>query len=601
MPLNAEVISLESLLARYPSFDVPNYQRTFKWTEELITNLFQDILNGLDFTTGSDPRGHFLGSIVVCKDEATGKLDLVDGQQRLTTLTILLWSLAKLADPETLEKAKRTIRQSDLINPRIMHMAGNDAICSDRAAYREVAINMEPDFSPNGDAYEEEVVEENATWATSLQSTQLFKAGRCLDKLAKRACDAYVRENQTSNTRLAAAIIYKRIAEGVRLIIIETDQRKEGMRVFASINAGGTKLEPWELIKSAFFTHGTSEQQQLQVQMTFDHDRLSIKRMLGLKNDDSGINNGLRTIWLATRKFARMDDLFNEFNDALTQSKDPARTHSDLLKIILFSAPLIKGLDNGSKDVMTITKKRYDLSSAYPVSVVMRDKVARPILLSVLLRLQQDPSKAEDALRRVSFALERARMKLIVTKSGGNFIEKPYSQLANEIYRGKHSDDPETMERSVYDYLRSIEGFPDRFEFEEAFKRHNIFGRDQKLPRLIASRMQAALRNPKKIHQLYLQSASDDEGVINAKKGLIIPDDMDTDDEAIQMGFISLANLKQCTNSLGNMFLADVETGEIDPGVALNGGIENPGAMDENAIKSRCSTLAELATNIWNF
>jgi hypothetical protein len=67
------------------------------------------------------------------------------------------------------------------------------------------------------------------------------------------------------------------------------------------------------------------------------------------------------------------------------------------------------------------------------------------------------------------------------------------------------------------------------------------------------------------------------------------------------MGFISLANLKQCTNSLGNMFLADAKTGEIDPGVALNGGIENPGAMDENAIKSRCSTLAELATDIWNF
>ena len=588
MPLNAEVISLEGLLARYPTFDVPNYQRTFKWSEELITNLFQDILNGLDFTTGSDPRGHFLGSIVVCKDEATGKLDLVDGQQRLTTLTILLWSLAKLADPETLEKAKRTIRQSDLINPRIMHMAGNDAVCSDRAAYREVAINMEPDFSPNGDAYEEEVVEENANWATSLQLTKLFKAGRCLDKLAKRACDAYVRENKTSNSRLAAAVIYKRIAEGVRLIIIETDQRKEGMRVFASINAGGTKLEPWE-------------QQQSQVQKAFDHDSLSIKRMLGLKNDDSGINNGLRTIWLATRKFARMDDLFNEFNDTLTQSKDPARTHSDLLKIILFSAPLIKGLDNGSKDVKVITRKRYDLSSAYPVSVAMRDKVARPILLSVLLRFEQDPTKAEDALRRVSFALERARMKLIVTKSGGNFIEKPYSQLANEIYRGKHSDDPQAMELSVYEYLRSIEGFPDRFEFEEAFKRHNIFGRDQKLTRLVASRMQAALRNPKKIQQLYLQSASDDDGVITVKKGLIIPDDMDTDDEAIEMGFISLANLKQSTNSLGNMFLADAKTGEIDPSVALNGGIENPGAMDEKAINSRCTSLAELATNIWNF
>jgi hypothetical protein len=113
--------------------------------------------------------------------------------------------------------------------------------------------------------------------------------------------------------------------------------------------------------------------------------------------------------------------------------------------------------------------------------------------------------------------------------------------------------------------------------------------------------MQAALRNPKKIQQLYLQSASDDDGVITVKKGLIIPDDMDTDDEAIEMGFISLANLKQSTNSLGNMFLADAKTGEIDPSIALNGDIENPGAMDEKAINSRCSSLAELATNIWNF
>lgn len=296
-----------------------------------------------------------------------------------------------------------------------------------------------------------------------------------------------------------------------------------------------------------------------------------------------------------------MDDLFNEFNDALTQSKDPARTHSDLLKVILFSAPLIKGLDNGSKDVATITRKCYDLSSAYPVSVAMRDKVARPIMLSVLLRLQQDPSKAEDALRRVSFALERARMKLIVTKSGGNFIEKPYSQLANEIYRGKHSDDPETMERSVYDYLRSIEGFPDRFEFEEAFKRHNIFGRDQKLTRLIAGRMQAALRNQKKITRHYLQSPFDDEGAFTVTKGLVIPEDMDSDDEAIEMGFISLANLRQCTQSLGNMFLADTDSNEIDPRIALNGGVENPGAMNEKAMKSRCALLAELATNIWNF
>ena len=124
MPLDAKVISLEDLLLKYPCLDVPNYQRTFKWTEEKITTTFQDILNGLDFTGSGDNRGHFLGSVVVCKDPTNNKIDLVDGQQRLTTLTIMLWSLAKLADKQTLEKAKRTILQADRQNPRILHKAG---------------------------------------------------------------------------------------------------------------------------------------------------------------------------------------------------------------------------------------------------------------------------------------------------------------------------------------------------------------------------------------------------------------------------------------------------------------------------------------------
>ena len=119
MPLEAKVISLKELLLRYPRLDVPNYQRTFKWPEEQISNLFQDILNGLDFSKKGEMEGHFLGSIVVCKDENSGKLDLVDGQQRLTSLTIMLWSLAKLADPDTQKDAQKVIMQMDLENPKI--------------------------------------------------------------------------------------------------------------------------------------------------------------------------------------------------------------------------------------------------------------------------------------------------------------------------------------------------------------------------------------------------------------------------------------------------------------------------------------------------
>jgi hypothetical protein len=601
MPLDAKVISLEQLLLKYPCLDVPNYQRTFKWTEEKITTTFQDILNGLDFTGSGDSRGHFLGSVVVCKDPTNNKTDLVDGQQRLTTLTIMLWSLAKLADKQTLEKARRAILQKDLQAPRILHKAGNKELCSDRDAYREVATKLEANHSPEaGDPGDEEVIQRNAEWHEALVATPIYKAGACLDDLAARACDAYLRDTNTTSRSKAATDIFKRLSEGVKLIIIETDQRKEGMRVFASINAGGTPLQTWELIMSAFYTHGPDPKQQSLVELTFESDRHSISKILGTDNEDSTVNNGLRTFWLATRRFARMDDLFNEFNETLAKSPDPKKTHSDLLKQILFSVPLLKAFDTAPNTIENVVaEKNYSFASLYPLTVAMKDKLARPILLSILLRLNKDPKAADDAIRRASFALERARMKLIICKYGANFIEKPYSQLAVEIYRGKHSDDPEMIEQKIYEFLRDIKGFPSQEELEAAFQRYAPTGKDQKIPKLIAIRLQDALRNPTKLPFLYLSTPKKVEDTFKLVRGLSFDADA-TDHEARKLGFKSAANLHAIGGSLGNLFMADPETKEIDHAIEFNGEVEVPD-LGEEAMTERRDMLAELAARIWHF
>ena len=601
MPLDAKVINLEQLLQKYPCLDVPNYQRTFRWTEDKITTTFQDILNGLDFTGKGDARGHFLGSIVICKDVASNKIDLVDGQQRLTTLTIMLWSLAKLADKATLEKARKTILQKDLATPRILHKANNKEACSDRDAYREIATKLEADLSPEKSGPDDVMaIERNAQWHDALTRSPVYKAGICLDDLAVRACEAYQRETKSSSRTKAATEIYARLAEGVKLIIIETDQRKEGMRVFASINAGGTPLETWELIMSAFYTHGPAQKQQDLVELTFESDQYSISKILGAENDDSTVNNGLRTFWLATRRFARMDDLFNEFNETLAQSPDLPKTHSDLLKQILFCVPLLKGFDTAPQTVENVvSRKTYEFTSLWPLTVAMKDKLARPILLSILLRLNSDPKSAEDALRRVSFALERARMKLIICKYGANFIEKPYSQLAVDIYKGKLTDNPEKIEESVYDYLRAIKGFPGADELEAAFQRYTPVGKDQKLPKLIAIRLQDALRNPDKLPFLYRSLPKKSQDTFRLVKGLDL-EMVTSDREARRLGFNSLANLESLGGSLGNLFMADPTSGEIDHTIAFNGETE-VADLGEESMTERRDLLAELAARIWHF
>jgi len=83
-------------------FSIPAYQRPYAWTEEEAGELLSDLLSFLEDSSNSIPESnpYFLGSIVLIKNESTPEADVIDGQQRLTTLTILLAVLRSLVSPE---------------------------------------------------------------------------------------------------------------------------------------------------------------------------------------------------------------------------------------------------------------------------------------------------------------------------------------------------------------------------------------------------------------------------------------------------------------------------------------------------------------------
>ncbi len=78
------------------NFRIPLYQRPYSWTTEQAGELLDDLISfiGSDTGVGVDALSpYFLGSIVLIKDESQPDAEVVDGQQRLTTLTILLSAL----------------------------------------------------------------------------------------------------------------------------------------------------------------------------------------------------------------------------------------------------------------------------------------------------------------------------------------------------------------------------------------------------------------------------------------------------------------------------------------------------------------------------
>ena len=92
--MKAEDTLVTNLLQGAKQFIVPIFQRDYSWGTKHCQQLWKDVIR-----VGSDPnvKGHFLGSVVyVAAEDNTATITrwlLIDGQQRLTTLTLLLIAL----------------------------------------------------------------------------------------------------------------------------------------------------------------------------------------------------------------------------------------------------------------------------------------------------------------------------------------------------------------------------------------------------------------------------------------------------------------------------------------------------------------------------
>jgi uncharacterized protein with ParB-like and HNH nuclease domain len=93
-----ETLNLQKLFGNADSFySMPIYQRPYSWDKERVEQLWNDLLDSFQSNQNDNitDENYFLGSIVVVPKEINKKttFEVVDGQQRLTTLTILFCTL----------------------------------------------------------------------------------------------------------------------------------------------------------------------------------------------------------------------------------------------------------------------------------------------------------------------------------------------------------------------------------------------------------------------------------------------------------------------------------------------------------------------------
>lgn len=85
--LEAREVPLNKVFCGDFDFHIPEYQRPYAWQVEQAGQLLEDLVEAMD---RGDEEPYFLGSVVLVKTPNVARAEVIDGQQRLTTLTILL-------------------------------------------------------------------------------------------------------------------------------------------------------------------------------------------------------------------------------------------------------------------------------------------------------------------------------------------------------------------------------------------------------------------------------------------------------------------------------------------------------------------------------
>lgn len=202
---------------------IPFFQRSYVWTEEN----WQDLLDEL---SNEEKSQNFLGAIILKQlPSVTGKskqLEVIDGQQRLTTLSILLKALLDSFPDEIKENFKNnvldilkykkdyTVKESEI---RIKHSH------IDKDAYENVI---------NGSLHINDI---NENSHRILQCYKYF-----IEKLS----------NNYDKTKLLNKLLD---TENKMLVVIDLDEKDDEQSIFDTLNTAGVRLTIAEIVKNSLF------------------------------------------------------------------------------------------------------------------------------------------------------------------------------------------------------------------------------------------------------------------------------------------------------------------------------------------------------------
>ena len=237
--LNTRTIEYQELIGNGKRYRVPPYQRDYSWSQEQWEDLWDDILELR--SNGNDV--HYMGALVV-QEKTNREFWIIDGQQRLVTLSLLILAVIDLLNSmgdEEIESEKNRERSLTLRNRFIGEKDLDSFVESSR-----FRLN-----STDDEFYQDYLVQLD----NPLNLRKFPKSNRLL-----MDCFRYFRKKLKESSKLhknggsIVSLITETVSHHLSFILITVDDELDAYTVFETLNARGLELTTTDLLKNYLFS-----------------------------------------------------------------------------------------------------------------------------------------------------------------------------------------------------------------------------------------------------------------------------------------------------------------------------------------------------------
>ena len=556
--MKASEVVFQKLLDGKIQYVVPLYQRTYDWDEEQWEKLWSDLL---DIYALPSPRNHFIGSVVTqsipTAPQGPSMYTLIDGQQRMTTLFILLSAIRQHAQiaSEIWGQLAEEIQNTCLVNQYVDGNGRNKLMPTqrDRDAFNLVVRGEEP-----------------------VDGSQIAEARTYFDEALS--------QGDADDNKIDLRKLHNCIVNHLDLVSVSLDQDDSPNRIFESLNNTGMPLTVADLLRNYLLMNIPDLQQQEQA---YNNYWYPMQELLSGRQEDVSDDFFWRYLMM-DGSLPRKDDVYDAIRDHIhtptPETPTPEEAEAALERFSKFSRYYGQIAELRDVDYERLSKpiqrlNQWGVDPAYPFLMRAFDSLSSGKI-------------SEGELVSITGMIESFVVRRTVCGVPTNRLRRIFSRMSGQL----NLDDIVGYSR---DHLLNNE-WPSDDEFRSKFKEFRLYNTSRlNQTRLVLKSLEASfghkespeLNDSISIEHIMPQTLSDEW------RRDLGPNATDIYDQWLHT--IGNLTLTGYNSELSNKPFVEKRAALAGSNFALNATIGNFDVWNEESIQNRADWLADQALTCW--